>query len=169
MANQKKLEAVKALVEKIKKANAIVLVDYKGIKVSEDTEVRKNFREAGVEYLVAKNRLFKIALKEAGIEESFDDALEGTTAFAFSYDDVVAPAKIAYEFGKGKEIFNIKAGYIEGKRVELAEIEALAKLPSREGLLGQIAGSLLSIITKVAYAVNAVKEQKENGNEEVSE
>ncbi|BDU51291.1 50S ribosomal protein L10 [Haliovirga abyssi] len=168
MANQKKVEAVKGLLEKIKKANAIVLVDYKGIKVSEDTEVRKNFREAEVEYIVAKNRLFKIALQEAGVEDSFDDVLEGTTAFAFSYGDVVAPAKIAYEFGKGKDIFNIKAGYIEGKRVELAEIEALAKLPSREGLLGQVAGSLMSIITKVAYAVNAVKESKE-GQEEQAE
>lgn len=161
MANQKKVEAVKELLERIKRANAIILIDYKGIKVSEDTEIRRNFREAGVEYIVAKNRLFKIALQEAGIEDSYDDVLKGTTAFAFSYDDVVAPAKIAYEFGKEKDIFNIKAGYIEGKRVELEKIEVLAKLPSREGLLGQVAGSLMSIITKIAYAVNAVKESKE--------
>lgn len=161
MANSKKTEAVKMLKEKIEKAQSIVLVDYKGIKVSEDTKLRKAAREAGVEYLVAKNRMFKIALKEAGVEDNFDEVLEGTTSFAFGYEDAVAPAKVMYEFSKDKEIFNIKAGLLEGKRVEVAEIEKLAKLPSREGLLGQIAGSMLSIITQLAYAVTAVKDQKE--------
>lgn len=162
MPNDKKLEQVKELKEKIQRAKTIVLVDYKGVKVFEDTELRKSMRNSGIEYIVAKNRLFKIALQEAGITDSFDDVLEGTTSFAISYDDVVAPAKVTSEFSKKlNERFNIKAGLLEGKRVNAAQVEYLAKLPSREGLIGQVAGSLLSIITKLAYAVEAVKKQKE--------
>ena len=85
MASQAKIEQVAELAEKIRKAQSVVLVDYQGITVNEETELRKKVREAGAEYLVAKNRLFKIALKEAGVEDSFDDLLEGTTAFAFEY------------------------------------------------------------------------------------
>ncbi|MEF2599834.1 MAG: 50S ribosomal protein L10, partial [Fusobacterium mortiferum] len=79
MATQAKIEQVAELAEKIRKAQSVVLVDYQGITVNEETELRKKVREAGAEYLVAKNRLFKIALKEAGVEDSFDDLLEGTT------------------------------------------------------------------------------------------
>lgn len=163
MPNSSKIEKVGVLKEKIEKAQSIIMVDYKGIKVSEDTELRKAMRESNVEYIVAKNRLFKIALQEAGVEDNFDEVLEGTTAFAFGYDDVVAPARVVNDFAKKfKKCFNIKAGLLQKKRIEIFEIERLANLPSREGLLGQIAGSMLSIITKFAYVVNAVKEKKEN-------
>ena len=100
MPAQAKLEAVKGLVEKLKEAKAVVFVDYKGISVNEDTELRKNAREAGVEYFVAKNRLFKIALKEAGFDTNVDDLLEGTTSFALGYEDGVAPSKLIFDFGK---------------------------------------------------------------------
>lgn len=161
MANVKKIEAVKFLKAKIEKAESIIFVNYKGIKVSEDTQLRKEMREAGVEYIVAKNRLFRIALQEAGIEDSFDDALEGTTSFALSYDDVVAPAKVAYEFGKGKEFFEIKAGLLDGKRMELNDVMALAKLPSKDVLLSKLLFLLMGPVSKLGYALNALKMKRE--------
>jgi large subunit ribosomal protein L10 len=161
MATEAKKQVIAELVEKIKKAESIVLVDYKGIKVNEETELRKQMRESGAEYIVAKNRLFKIALKEAGVEDSFDDALEGTTSFAFGYEDAVAPAKVAYEFGKSKKIFNIKAGCLAGKRVDASEVEALAKLPSREQLLSMVLNGMLGPIRKLAYGLVAIADKQE--------
>jgi large subunit ribosomal protein L10 len=161
MATEAKKQVVAELAEKIKKAESIVMVDYKGVKVNEETELRKQMREAGAEYIVAKNRLFKIALKEAGVEDSFDDALAGTTSFAFGYDDAVAPAKIAYEFGKDKKVFNIKAGCLGGQRVDTSEVEALAKLPSREQLLSMVSNGMLGPIRKLAYGLVAVADKQE--------
>ena len=144
MPAQEKLEVVKSLVEKLKDAKAVVFVDYKGISVNEDTELRKNAREAGVEYFVAKNRLFKIALKEAGFDTDVDDLLEGTTSFALGYEDGVAPSKLVFDFGKKlKDKLAIKGGLLESERVDVSTVEALAKLPSRDELLGQIAYGLL--------------------------
>lgn len=168
MANQAKVEAVAVLVEKIKRAQSIVLVDYEGIKVKEETQLRKALREAGGEYLVAKNRLFKIALKEAGVEDSFNDILEGTTSFAFGYDDVVAPAKVMNEVSKANakaKIFNIKGGYLTGKRVSEAEVVALASLPSREQLLSMVLNGMLGPVRKLAYGLVAVADKKEGSAE----
>lgn len=166
MATEAKKQKVAELVEKIKAAKTIVLVDYQGINAKDDTTIKKQLREAGSEYLVAKNRLFKIALAEAGVEDKFDDLLEGATSFAFGYEDAVAPAKIAYEFGKEKkELFNIKGGFSEGKRVEVSEIEALATLPSRDQLLSMLLNGMLGPIRKLAYGVVAIADKKEAGEE----
>ena len=155
MPAQAKLDAVKELTEKLKDAKAMVFVDYKGISVNEDTELRKNARESKVEYFVAKNRLVKIALKEVGIEEDFDDLLEGTTSFAVGYEDGVAPSKLIYEFGnKLKDKLVIKGGMVDAKRVDVKTVEEL---------LGQIAYGLLSPVRMLAVALTNVAEQKENG------
>ncbi len=164
MANQAKVQAVAELAERIKRAQSIVLVDYQGINVKDETKLRKSLRESGGEYLVAKNRLFKIALKEAGVEDSFDDILEGTTAFAFGYDDVVAPAKVMNEVSKANakaKIFNIKGGYLTGKRVSDAEVVALASLPSREQLLSMVLNGMLGPVRKLAYGLVAVADKRE--------
>ena len=150
-----------SLVEKLKDAKAVVFVDYKGISVNEDTELRKNAREAGVEYFVAKNRLFKIALKEAGFDTDVDDLLEGTTSFAVGYEDGVAPSKTVYEYSKKINKLDIKGGYVENNIVDKSVVEALAKLPSREELLGQIAFGLLSPVRMLAVALTNVAEKKE--------
>ena len=122
--------------------------------------------EAGADYIVAKNRLFKLALQEAGVEDSFDDVLEGTTAFAFGKEDVVAPAKVVYDLAKSKgEVFNIKAGLLSGKRVDATEVEALAKLPSREQLLSMVLNGMLGPIRKLAYATVAIADKKEEAGE----
>ncbi len=168
MANQAKVQAVAELAERIKRAQSIVLVDYQGINVKDETKLRKSLRESGGEYLVAKNRLFKIALKEAGVEDSFDDILEGTTAFAFGYDDVVAPAKVMNEVSKANakaKIFNIKGGYLTGKRVSEAEVVALASLPSREQLLSMVLNGMLGPVRKLAYGLVAVADKKESAAE----
>ncbi|MGF6905503.1 50S ribosomal protein L10 [Fusobacterium sp. PH5-44] len=168
MSTQAKKDEVSMLVEKIKKAQSVVLVDYKGIKVTDETALRKKMREAGAEYIITKNRLFKIALKEAGVEDSFDDLLEGTTAFAFGYDEPVAAAKITYELSKAKEkekIFTIKGGYLNGKRVETAEVLSLAQLPSREQLLSMILNGMLGPVRKLAYGLVAIADKKEGSAE----
>lgn len=170
MATQFKKELVAELAEKIKKAQSIVLVDYQGLTGKDETELRKQMRETGAEYLVAKNRLFKIALKEAGVEDSFDDLLEGTTSFAFGYADPVTPAKIVFELTKAKakskqNVFKIKGGVLTGKRVEASNIEALAKLPSREALLSMVLNSMLGPIRKLAYATVAIADKKEGSAE----
>ncbi|MGL5055095.1 MAG: 50S ribosomal protein L10 [Fusobacteriaceae bacterium] len=167
MANQVKEKLVAELVEKISKAQSIVLVDYQGLSVNAETALRKTLRENGSEYLVAKNRLFKIALREAGVTDSFDELLEGTTSFAFGYADPVAPAKAIYELANSKEmkkaaIFKIKGGVLTGKRVETAGIEALAKLPSRDQLLSMVLNSMLGPIRKLAYATVAISDKKES-------
>lgn len=162
MATQAKKEEVARLAEMIKSSESVVFVDYQGIKASEETKLRKEMREAGADYVVAKNRLFKLALKEAGVEDSFDDVLEGTTAFAFGKEDVVAPAKVVYDLAKAKgEVFNIKAGLLSGKRVDASEVEALAKLPSRDQLLSMILNGMLGPIRKLAYGVVAIADKKE--------
>ena len=160
MATQAKIDHVAELVEKIKKAQSVVLVDYQGISVNDETALRRKMREAGAEYLVTKNRLFKIALKEAGVEDSFEDILEGTTAFAFGYTDPVAPAKIVFDLAKDN-IFKIKGGVLTGKRVEAEGVEALAKLPSRDQLLSMLLNSMLGPIRKLAYATVAIADKKE--------
>ncbi|MBS9776183.1 MAG: 50S ribosomal protein L10 [Fusobacterium sp.] len=171
MATQFKKEVVAELVEKIKKAQSVVFVDYQGIKVNEETALRRQMRESGAEYLVAKNRLFKIALKESGVEDSFDEILEGTTAFAFGYDDPVAPAKVVFDLSKAKkkakakgqeDVFKIKGGYLTGKKVSIDEVESLAKLPSREQLLSMLLNSMLGPVRKLAYATVAIADKKES-------
>ncbi len=165
MATQFKKEVVAELIEKIKKAQSVVFVDYQGIKVNEETVLRRQMRESGSEYLVAKNRLFKIALKESGIEDNFDEILEGTTAFAFGYEDAVAPAKVVFDLVKAKvkakqDLFKIKGGYLAGKKVSVSEVEALAKLPSREQLLSMLLNSMLGPVRKLAYATVAIADKK---------
>ena len=164
MAAQSKLDAVKQLTEKLKDAKAMVLVDYRGINVNEDTELRRKARETGIDYFVAKNRLVKIALQEVGVEANFDDLLEGTTSFALGYEDGIAPSKSVYDFGKTlKDKFVIKGGMLDGARVDAATIESLAKLPSREEMLGQVAYGLMSPIRMLAVALSNLSEQKNEG------
>lgn len=160
MPAQYKVEEVKKLVSKLENAKAVVFVDYKGITVNEDTELRRSARNNGVEYFVAKNRLVLLALKEVGIDANFGTLLEGTTSFVVGYEDGVAPSKTIYEFSKKINKLEIKGGYVDGALADKQTIEALAKLPSREELLGQIAYGLLSPVRMLAVALSNVAEQK---------
>ena len=159
------LEAKKAKVEKlteiIKNSVSGVLVDYKGITVEEDTKLRKELREAGVNYFVEKNTMLLRAFKECGIE-GFEEALNGTTALAVSNDDQTAPARILGKFAEkaGDEKFNLKAGYVEGEVYDQAGVIALSKIPSKDTLLAQLVGSLQGPLQKLAATLNAVAEKK---------
>ena len=153
MPNAKILEEKKALVaslvEKIKNSPAGVLVDYKGINVEDDTKLRKQLREAGVEYAVIKNTLIRFAAKELGFDE-LDACLHGTTALAISTtDDVVAPAKILADFAKTHENFTLKAA-----------------MPSKETLIAQVLYSFNYPIMQLAIACDAIVKKAE-GNEEM--
>lgn len=171
MPNAKVLEEKKALVatlvEKIKNSPAGVLVDYKGINVEDDTKLRRQLREAGVEYAVIKNTLLRFAVQELGFD-AIDEHLNGTSALAISTtDDVVAPAKILGDFAKGHENFTIKAGFLEGRAVDAAEMNKLASLPSKETLIAQVLYSFNFPIMQLAIACDAIV-KKAAGNEEMT-
>ncbi len=157
---QQKQQMVADLSEKLKTAAAGVFVDYCGLTVEEDTQLRNKLREANIEYSVVKNTLTKRAANAAGYTE-FDEILNGPTALALSFDDVVAPARVLAEFAKGKDIFEIKAGFMEGKAMSLEEVTALSQIPSKDTLYAMLAGGLNATIAGLARAIDAVREQKE--------
>jgi len=154
--------AVNEIKEKLEKASSFVLVDYKGINVLGVTELRKRCREAGVDYKVYKNTLFKRAAAECNIE-GIDSYLEGTVAVAFGYDDVVAPAKALNQFVKDfpKTTIAVKGGYVEGKVMDEANIKALGDLPSRDVLLSMLLSGLTGNLRNLAYALDQIRISKE--------
>lgn len=164
--NQKK-EEVKKLAERMKEAKLILLTDYRGINVTDDTTLRKDLRNANATYDVIKNNITRRALAECGIE-GLEDKLEGPTAVVMSNEDYLEPSKVIYNFSKDNEFYQIKGGVIEGKVMTAEEVITLAKLPSRETLLSMLAGALLGNISKVAVALNEVKKQKEAAGEKVA-
>ena len=164
--NQKK-EEVKQLAEKMKEAKLILLTDYRGITVSDDTTLRKDLRNANASCNIIKNNITRRALKEAGIE-GLEDELVGPTAVILSNEDYLAPAKVIYKFSKANEFYKIKGGVIEGKVMKPEEIITIAKLPSRETLLSMLAGALLGNISKVAVALEEVRKLKEASGEKVT-
>ena len=157
--NQKKEEVTK-LANKIKEAKLVLLTDYRGINVTDATNLRKTLRGTNSEYKVIKNNITRRALKECGID-GLDEMLEGPTAVILGNEDYLAPAKAIYEFTKNNDFYKIKAGIVEGKVMTADEIVTLAKLPSKETLLSMLAGALLGNISKLAVALGQVKAQKE--------
>ncbi|CAM3233269.1 50S ribosomal protein L10 [Sporolactobacillus spathodeae] len=164
MSNEKILEAKKQTVseiaDKLKESAAIIAVNYRGLSVSEVTELRKELREAGVEYKVYKNTFVRRATELTGLTD-FDASLTGPTAVSFSKEDVIAPAKVLFNFAKDHEALEIKSGIIEGKVAPVEQLKALAELPSREGLLSMLANVLQAPIAGFARSVKAVAEKKE--------
>lgn len=150
-----KKQEVANMVEKLKKAQSGVLVDYRGLTVSEDTELRNKLREAGVEYKVVKNTLTRFAANEVGFSE-LDSVLNGPTSLAISYDDPVAPAKVIADFAKNNENLEIKSGFLDGKVISLDEIKQLANTPSKDVLIAKILGSLNSPVSSLARVLQAI-------------
>lgn len=152
---EQKKAAVAELVEKLKAAQAGVVVDYRGLTVEEDTKLRAKFREAGVEYKVIKNTLTRFAIKEVGFD-AIDEQLNGPTSLAISADDPVAPAKIVSDFAKDNENIKIKAGFLDGKVISLDEIKTLANTPSKDVLIAKIMGSLNSPVSALVRTLQAL-------------
>ena len=158
---KQKEEEVSKLAEKLKEAKVILLTDYRGINVADVTKLRTELRNANSEYKVIKNNIIRRALDANG-ENGLDDLLEGPTALVIGTEDYLEPSKIIYNFSKNNDFYKIKGGIIDGKVMTAEEIITLAKLPSRQELMAQLAGALLGNITKLAVALDAVKAQKEN-------
>lgn len=165
-----KQEVVQGLSEKIKSAKSIVLADYRGLTVEQDTELRSALRKAGVEYKVVKNTLTRFAMKENGLGE-IDSFLNGPTAMALSDSDPVAPAKVLAEYAKKYDKLELKAGVVEGKVIDVNGVKALAELPPREVLIARVLGGFNAPITGLVnvlngnirglvVALNAIAEQK---------
>ena len=152
-----KQEQVSALSDKLKAAVAGVVVDYRGLTVEEDTNLRRKFREAGVEYTVIKNSILGRAAEAIGLE-CLEPALHGPTASAVHNEDVVAPAKIVADFAKGNDKIEIKTGFMEGEVISLDEIKTLAATPSKDVLIAKMMGSLNSPASSLARLLNTIVE-----------
>jgi large subunit ribosomal protein L10 len=170
MVVQEKEAVVSEIRQKFETAKTVVLANYCGLNVAEVTELRKKMREAGIDYKVLKNTMTSRAAKAANIE-GLDQYLSGPTALAFSYNEYVVPAKILAEFAKGHKNLELKAGILDGKVIDLESVKNLADLPSREVLLGKVAGMLQApvrgLVTVLAgplrnfaCAVEAIRKQK---------
>ena len=158
--NEKKA-VVTALVERLKEAQAGVIADYRGLTVAQDTELRKRLREAGVEYTIVKNTLTRFGANEVGLSD-LDPVLHGPSALATSTNDVVAPAKVLVEFAKENEQLEIKAGFVDGKVIDAAEVKVYASIPSKEVLISKMLGSLQAPIGNLVRTLDAIA-KKEDG------
>ncbi len=166
-----KVKVVEEIKEKLDRCKCIILSDYMGLNVEEITALRKELRENNVEYKVYKNTLAVRAFHELEVD-GLDESLKGPTAFAISYDDPVAPAKVLVKFSKNNEKLSVKAGMVEGNLVDLGQIENLATLPSREELLGMLLRTmngpatgfvnvLAGNIRNLVGVLSAIKDKKE--------
>lgn len=152
---EQKQQIVAELVEKINASVTGVVVDYKGITVADDTALRKELRENGVDYFVVKNTLLARAVEGTDLAD-IKSVLEGTTAIALSKEDYTAAARIICKFADSHENYNVKSGFLDGKVVDVETINALAKLPSREVLLATVLGAFQAPIAAFARAVQAI-------------
>ncbi|MEK3880255.1 50S ribosomal protein L10 [Paenibacillus sp. FSL H8-0122] len=164
MANAKviqaKQDAVDVVTSKLQNSVSTVVADYRGLNVSQVTELRKQLREAGVEFQVLKNTLLRRATAAAELTD-LDAVLTGPTAIAFSETDAVAAAKILNDFAKKNDALKLKGGVVEGKVIDADQLKALAELPSRDGLLSMLLSVLQAPMRNFALAVKAVAEKEE--------
>ena len=172
MPSEKILEAKKAevaaIAERLDKACAGVIVDYKGINVADDTALRKELREAGVKYTVTKNTMIELAIKGTDLE-GLGDSLAGTTALATSDDDYVAAAKILCKYASKHENFKVKTGFLDNEVISIEKIDSLAKLPSRDVLLATVCNVFQAPIAAFARAVQAIVDKDGETAEAVAE
>ncbi|SDJ38664.1 50S ribosomal protein L10 [Proteiniclasticum ruminis] len=155
-----KAQKVQEIREKMEKAKSLVLVNYQGINVEQDTELRSTLRKNNVEYKVYKNTMVTRAAQELGIE-GLEQYLEGPVSIAFGYDDETTAAKLIADFAKAAKKLEIKGGYVDGKVYDAELMNQLAKIPAKEVLIGKFLGSIKSPLSNLVYMLNAVAESKE--------
>ena len=153
-----KQPVIQEISDHIKDAASVVVVDYRGLNVAQDTALRKELREAGVVYKVYKNTMMRFAFKDTDFAQ-LDDQLEGPNAIAIGKDDATAPARILAKFAKTAPALEIKAGVVEGTYYDTEGMKQIASVPSREELLSKLFGSLQSPITNLARVLNQIAEQ----------
>ncbi|MDY6974276.1 MAG: 50S ribosomal protein L10 [Thermodesulfobacteriota bacterium] len=175
MDRQEKVKFVADLHNRLEKAQGAFLVDYKGLNVEAMNRLRRELKEAGAEFQVVKNRLLRLAGSETEID-SIKDQMEGPTAIALTYDDIVTPAKVLVDFSKDLPLLKIKNGQISGKAIDTEAITRLAALPGKDVLLAQALSTmqavpasfvrvLSGVIVKLLNALKAIKDEKENSSE----
>jgi large subunit ribosomal protein L10 len=155
-----KVQIVEEITEKFRTSISTIVTDYRGLNVAEVTELRKKLRDAGIEYRVLKNTMTRRATAAVGLTE-LDATLAGPTAIAFCASDVVAPAKILNDFAKTHKSLEIKGGVVEGKVISVEQVQDLASLPSREGLVSMFLSVLQAPMRNLAYAVKQIADQQE--------
>lgn len=164
MANVKIIEAKAARVAQIasdiSRAKSVILFDYRGLTVAEDTELRNEMRKAGVTYAVLKNGMVERAAAIVGIDPKLNELLHGPAAFAFGHDDAVAPARILKAFIKKVKKCEFKGGIVEGRVVSAKDVETIADLPSREVLIARLLGSMMSPISGLAIVLDQIAKAK---------
>ena len=165
---ERKAEQVALVAEKVKKAQSVVVFDYRGISVAEDTELRSEMRKNGVEYVVIKNHIMARACEASGVHEHVEEILKGPSAFAFGYEDVAAPARILKAFIKKAKKCELKGGIVECSVLDAKGIEAIADMPSREVLIARMLGSMMSPISKFAIVLDQIA-KKQGGTDEKAE
>lgn len=166
---EQKKQRVNSLADELKDAQSIVLADYMGLNVAQDTEMRTAYREAGVTYRVIKNTVISRAFDQLGID-GFTDELTGPTAIAFSTEDVVLAPKLTKQFADKIKKFEIKGGIMEGAKVDLDKIMQLASIPDQQTLYGQLVSGLIFPVTSLAMTLNALAEKAaEEGKENVAD
>ena len=153
-----KTPIVNEIAEVVKDASAVVLVSSRGLTVAQDTEMRRELREAGVTYKVYKNTMMRLAFKDTPLAE-LDEYLAGPSAIAIARDDVTAPARILAKYVKAIEPMEWKAGMVEGKFLDVEGLKELASIPSREGLLSRLLGSLQSPMANFARVIKQIAEK----------
>lgn len=158
-----KIEIKKPIIEEIsenlKDAKSAVVVDYRGLTVEQDTQLRKKLRESGVVYKVYKNTMINFAIKGTDFE-ALAPHLEGPTAIAISKEDATAPARVLYEFSKGAEALQLKGGIVEGTYYDADGIKVIATIPSREELLSKFLGSIQSPVANFARVIKQIAEKQ---------
>ena len=169
MANKeniaKKEAEVKELAEYLKSANLVLLIDYRGTTVDQDTKIRKSLREANATCKIKKNNILKRALNKNGITE-LDEVLVGPTAVIIAQEEYLPALKAIYNYSKEHDFYKMKAGVLEGKVTDISELKVLAQLPSREELIAKLAGCLLANVSKLAATLDAVRVKKESESAE---
>jgi large subunit ribosomal protein L10 len=154
MPNKKNIEQLELLSEKFSKAKAVYFTEYHGLKVSEITELRSSFFDSGVEYIVAKNTILKLAAEKNKIE-GLDDQFSGSTAIAISYDEPVSPAKVLKKFNKQNDLPSVKGILFDGNVLPGSDLEKLAKMPSKEEMLSQLISMLQSPVQKFVSTISS--------------
>ncbi|WP_100012634.1 50S ribosomal protein L10 [Lentibacillus sediminis] len=157
---EQKKQVVEEITDKFRQSQTTLIVDYRGLDVAEVTELRKELREAGIDFKVYKNTMTRRAVENVELTD-LNELLTGPNAVAFSNDDVVAPARILNDFAKKHDALEIKGGVIEGRVASLDEIKELATLPDYEGMVSMLLSVLQAPIRNFAYAAKSVADQKE--------
>ena len=161
---EEKRPVVQEISDRIDGAASVVLVDHRGLTVAQDTQLRQQLREAGVQYKVYKNTMMRFAFEGTDCEQ-LDQYLEGPSAMAVSKDDATAPARVLYQFAATADKLEIKGGIVEGRFYDRDALEEVSKIPSRDILLGRLFGSMQSPVANFARVIRQIAEQKEGGSE----